>query len=362
MNVDRPWVSWFDDCRREMVEQVGGKCSSLGELINAGIRVPPGFAITVAGYEHFMAQNNILDEIDVMLKGVDPQDIKTLEKISFNIRKQIEEMPIDLELEDQIAEHYRQLSVRSCMPAVAVAVRSSATAEDLPGASFAGQQDTFLWVRGIDEVLAHVRRCISSLFTGRAIAYRIDMGFDHRQVGISVGIQKMANSFAAGVMFTLNPSNGDRSSIVVDANFGFGESVVSGEVTPDQFRINKVSLEVLNRTISDKAICYTVDPKTQVSIKSEVPEERRKVQSVTDKELVELAKMGKLIEQHYGCPMDIEWAIDKDMPEGGNIFILQARPETVWSNKAVEVVSAATTGSSAMDHILSSMMAGKKVK
>ena len=361
MSVDKPWVSWFDDCRREMVEQVGGKCSSLGELINSGIRVQPGFPITVAGYEHFMAQNNILDEIDVMLKGVDPQDIATLEKLSLKIRNKIEQMPIDTEFEDQIAEFYRKLSVRSCMPAVAVAVRSSATAEDLPGASFAGQQDTFLWVRGIDEVLAHVRRCISSLFTGRAIAYRIDMGFDHRQVGISVGIQKMANSFAAGVMFTLNPSNGDRSSIVVDSNFGFGESVVSGEVTPDQFRINKVSLEVLNRTISDKEICYTVDPKTQVSIKTEVPEERRKVQSVTDKELVELAKMGKLIEQHYGCPMDIEWAVDKDMPEGGNIFILQARPETVWSNKAAEVVSTAK-GSSAMDHILSSMMAGKKVK
>lgn len=359
MSIAQPWVSWFEDCRREMVEQVGGKCSSLGELINAGIRVPPGFAVTVAGYQHFMAQSSILDEIDAKLEGVDPKDIVTLEKISAEIRAQIEQMPIDTAFEDEIAEHYRKLSVRCCMPAVPVAVRSSATAEDLPGASFAGQQDTFLWVRGIDEVLAHVRRCISSLFTARAIAYRIDMKFDHRQVGISVGIQKMANSFAAGVMFTLNPSNGDRSSIVVDSNFGFGESVVSGEVTPDQFRINKVSMEVLNRTISHKEICYTVDPKTQVSIKSEVPKERRSVQSVTDKELIELAQMGKLIEKHYGCPMDIEWAIDKDMPEGGNIFILQARPETVWSNRKVETVS--TAGKSAMQHILGSMMAGKKV-
>lgn len=361
MSGDLPWVSWFEDCRREMVEQVGGKCSSLGELINAGIRVPPGFAVTVAGYEHFMAQSNVLDEIDGLLEGVDPQDVETLEKISADIRGRIEEMPIDIEFEDQIAEYYRQLSVRSCMPAVPVAVRSSATAEDLPGASFAGQQDTYLWVRGIDEVIKHVRRCISSLFTARAIAYRIDMDFDHRDVGISVAVQKMANSFAAGVMFTLNPSNGDRSSIVVDSNFGFGESVVSGEVTPDQFLISKVSMEVLNRTISDKEVCYTVDPKTQVSIKSKVPKERRTVQSVTDMELVELAEMGKLIEQHYGCPMDIEWAIDKDMPEGGNIFILQARPETVWSNRETEAVSEEAEGSSAMDHILSSMMTGKKV-
>jgi len=361
MTTELPWVTWFDDCRRQMVEQVGGKCSSLGELINAGIRVPPGFAITVAGYQHFMAQSNLLHEIDGVLEGVDAKDLDKLEAVSAQIRAQIEEMPIDIEFEDQIAEHYRRLSVRCCMPAVPVAVRSSATAEDLPGASFAGQQDTFLWIRGIDEVIDHVRRCISSLFTARAISYRLDMNFDHRQVGISVGIQKMANSFAAGVMFTLNPSNGDRSSIVVDSNFGFGESVVSGEVTPDQFLINKISLEVLNRTISSKEMCYTVDPKSQTSKKSKVPKERRNVQSVTDAELVELAQMGKLIEKHYGCPMDIEWAIDKDMPEGGNIFILQARPETVWSNKEVESVSDAGTANSAMSHILSSMMAGKKV-
>lgn len=361
MNVDLPWVTWFDDCRKEMVEQVGGKCSSLGELINAGIRVPPGFAVTVAGYRHFMAQSNILDEIDSLLQGIDPQDVNRLEKVSAQIRAAIEEMPIDIEFEDQIAEYYRRLSVRSCMPAAPVAVRSSATAEDLPGASFAGQQDTYLWIRGVDQVIEHVRRCFSSLFTARAIAYRMDMNFDHRQVGISVGIQKMANSFAAGVMFTLNPSNGDRSSIVVDSNFGFGESVVSGEVTPDQFLINKISMEVLNRTISDKEVCYTVDPKTQVSKKSLVPKERRNVQSVTDMELVELAQMGKLIEKHYGCPMDIEWAIDKDMPEGGNIFILQARPETVWSNKTAETVTDSASAGSAMSHILSSMMAGRKV-
>ncbi len=361
MSVNEPLVVWFDDCRREMVEQVGGKCSSLGELINAGIRVPPGFAITTAGYRHFMQDSGLVDEIDALLEGVDSDDIQTLEAVSETIRAKIELLDISTQLEDEIAEFYRKLSVQSCMPATAVAVRSSATAEDLPGASFAGQQDTYLWVRGVDEVLDHVRRCFSSLYTGRAIGYRMDMGFDHRDVGISVGIQKMANSFTAGVMFTLNPSNGDRSSIVVDSNFGFGESVVSGEVTPDNFRINKVSLEVLDRTVSDKRVCYTVDSKTQTSKRSKVPKERRKVQSVTDDELIELAHMGKLIEKHYGCPMDIEWAIDKDMPEGGNIFILQARPETVWSSKKPESVSAAIQGGSAMDHILASMMAGKAV-
>ena len=347
----------FQDVDSTKLMVVGSKGANLGELSRIeGIRVPDGFCISTEAFKRTIREMSSLNELLDRLSLLKVEDRGEVRELSAEIRRAIEGIAIPQEIREEITRFLSGLGEKS-----AYAVRSSATAEDLPGASFAGQQDTFLWVRGIDEVLAHVRRCISSLFTGRAIAYRIDMGFDHRQVGISVGIQKMANSFAAGVMFTLNPSNGDRSSIVVDSNFGFGESVVSGEVTPDQFRINKVSLEVLNRTISDKEICYTVDPKTQVSIKTEVPEERRKVQSVTDKELVELAKMGKLIEQHYGCPMDIEWAVDKDMPEGGNIFILQARPETVWSNKAAEVVSTAK-GSSAMDHILSSMMAGKKVK
>jgi pyruvate,water dikinase len=354
-------VCWFENCTKEMVPLVGGKCSSLGELTNAGIRVPPGFAITTVGYYEFMEQAGIMGDIGKLLDGQSEDDIPGLEKTSSEIRERIEQASFSMQLEDEIAEAYRCLSNRSFMSATAVAVRSSATAEDLPGASFAGQQDTYLWVRGVNEVLEHAKRCMSSLYTGRAIAYRIRMGFAHQQVGISVGVQKMANSFTAGVMFTLNPSNGDRSSIVIDSNFGFGESVVSGEVTPDQFRINKVSLEILQRTISEKTMCYTVDPITQTSVASEIPEERRNVQSVTDDELIELARMGKLIEQHYGRPMDIEWAIDKDMPKGGNIFILQARPETVWSEKKTESVSARTKGKTAMDFILSSMMEGKKV-
>jgi pyruvate,water dikinase len=244
------------------------------------------------------------------------------------------------------------------VPAVPVAIRSSATAEDLPGASFAGQQDTYLWIRGIDEVLHNMRRCISSLYTGRAIAYRINQGYDDELVAISVGVQKMANSFTAGVMFTIHPANGDRSVIVIDSNYGFGESVVSGEVTPDNFVVNKITLDIIERTISQKDIYYTVDQKTQESRKIEVPFERQKVQSLVDDEITELAWMGKQIEKHYGRPMDIEWAVDKDLPFGGNIFILQARPETVWSQKHRTVAKA---GSSAMDYILAGMLQGKRV-
>ena len=237
----------------------------------------------------------------------------------------------------------------------------SATAEDLPGASFAGQQDTYLWIRGVDDLLLHARRCISSLFTARAIAYRIRMGFPHEDVALSVGFQKMANSYTAGVMFTMNPANGDRSVIAIDSNFGFGESVVSGEVTPDHFVVNKVALDILERTICSKEITYTVDAKTQKSVKIETPYERQNVQSLIDEEIIELARMGKAIEKHYGRPMDIEWAVDKDLPAGGNIFILQARPETVWSAKREADAAAAPKATSAMDYILSSLLTGKKV-
>jgi pyruvate,water dikinase len=359
MNASPPVVCWLEECRKDSVSLVGGKCSSLGELINAGVRVPPGFALTTEGYRRFMAETGMDRSVRSMLVGVDARDLDTLEHISAQIRAAIEAQPFSLEIEDLIAECYRKLAVRCCVPALPVAVRSSATAEDLPGASFAGQQDTYLWIRGVDDVLSHMRRCISSLYTARAIAYRVNRGFGEAQVAISVGVQKMANSFTAGVMFTLHPTNGDRSVIVIDSNFGFGESVVSGEVTPDHFVVNKITLDIIDRTISQKQVCYTVDPVTQKSRAMEVPFERQRVQSLIDDEITELAWMGKQIEKHYGRPMDIEWAVDKDLPAGGNIFILQARPETVWSAKNQSAV--ATSSGSAMAYILSGMLAGKKV-
>jgi pyruvate,water dikinase len=355
-----PVVCWFEDCRKESVPLVGGKCASLGELIHAGVRVPPGFALTTEGYRRFMAKAGLEREVRSLLAGLDARDHGALEAASARIRAVIEAQPFSTEMEDLIAERYRKLAVRCCVPALPVAVRSSATAEDLLGASFAGQQDTFLWIRGVDEVLTHMRRCISSLYTERAIAYRVNRGFADAEVAMSVGVQKMANSFTAGVMFTIHPANGDRSVIVIDSNFGFGESVVSGEVTPDHFVVNKITLDIIDRTISQKEVCYTVDPATQTSRAIEVPFERQRVQSLIDDEITQLAWMGKQIEKHYGRPMDIEWAVDKDLPSGGNIFILQARPETVWSAKNKAAVAAAG-GSSAMDYILSGMLSGKKV-
>ena len=357
-----PTLRWLHDCDKSSIAEVGGKCASLGELIAMGVRVPPGFAVTTEGCTRFLRDAGILPEIARLLDGLSADDLVRLEDASAQIREMIESRPMGTAMEDEIAEAYRRLAVQCGLPAAPVAVRSSATAEDLPGASFAGQQDTYLWIRGADELLHHVRRCISSLYTARAIAYRIRMGFDHAQVAISVGVQKMANAYTAGVMFTLHPGNGDRSVVVIDSNFGFGESVVSGEVTPDHFVVNKVTLDITERTISRKELCYTVDLKTQRSRAVEVPFERQTVQSLIDDEVVDLARMGKTIEKHYGRPMDIEWAVDKDLPAGGNVFILQARPETVWSRKeesaAAEPAPAAT---SAMQYILSGLLSGRKV-
>ena len=354
-----PLVCWFEDCRRDAVALVGGKCASLGELIHAGVRVPPGFALTTEGFRRFMADGDLAGEVRALLAQADVHDLAALERSSEHIRALIEAQPFSLQIEDQVAECYRKLALRACMPALPVAVRSSATAEDLEGASFAGQQDTYLWVRGIDEVLLHMRRCISSLYTARAIAYRANKGFDDASLAISVGVQKMANAFTAGVMFTIHPANGDRSVIVIDSNFGFGESVVSGQVTPDHFVVNKITLDIIERIVSTKQMFYTVDAKTQTSQAVEMPFERQNVQSLVDDEITELAWLGKRVEKHYGCAMDVEWAVDKDLPAGGNIFILQARPETVWSAKSQAPVAAA--GGSAMDYILSGMLAGKKV-
>lgn len=353
------YVLWFEECDLDSISLVGGKNASLGELLNAQIPVPPGFAVTTNAYNLFIDQGKIKDKIFSFLKQVDPKKVETGETASQKIRALVENTPVDLELEDYIGEFYRRLSKKCNIPAVPCAVRSSATAEDLPGASFAGQQDTFLWIRGINDILDHVKKCWSSLFTARAIHYRTKMGFPHEQVAISIGIQKMANAWTAGVMFTLNPATGDRSSIAIDANWGFGESVVSGECTPDNFIVNKITEEITKKSISHKTILYTRDHKHHCVKKDTVPDERMDTQCVVDADAIELARIGKKIEKHYGREMDIEWAIDKDSPGKGKILILQSRPETVWSGKKVEPVM--EKRGSALEHICAGLIAGKKL-
>jgi len=241
-----------------------------------------------------------------------------------------------------------------------VAVRSSATAEDLPGASFAGQQDTYLWVVGVDAILSHVRRCWASLYTARAIVYRIEKGFPHEKVFMSVGIQKMVNSKTAGVMFTLNPVNGDRSKVVIDASWGLGEAVVGGEVTPDNYMVDKIALEIIRRTISPKMIEYRANPKAKRVERVAVEPERQTAQCLTDKEILALTKYAKIAEKHYGRPQDLEWAIDADLAPPRNIVLLQSRPETVWSGRKRKSITSGKK--STMDYIVANLMTGVKVK
>ncbi|MEM0043115.1 MAG: phosphoenolpyruvate synthase [Thermofilaceae archaeon] len=342
-------ILWFEELGKEDVPLVGGKCANLGEMINAGIPVPPGFAITAYAYKRFIEETGIAQKIyDILDETItDPRNPAQYEEASKKIRKLIESTPIPKEIRDAIVEAYRELSKKIGVKDAYVAVRSSATAEDLPGASFAGQQETYLNVRGEDDLLESVRKCWSSLFTPRAIFYRTEKGFRHEKVLISVAVQKMVNSRSAGVMFTIHPVTGDRNIIVIESVWGLGEAIVSGAVTPDHFEVDKNTLRILAKNIVKKEVEYVRDPKTGKTIHAKVPPERQDAPSLTDEEVVELARIAKLIEQHYGTPQDIEFAVDRDLAFPQSIFIVQSRPETVWSMKEVEA-TASSSGSSAV--------------
>jgi len=334
ISKERRIILWFNELSKDDVPLVGGKNANLGEMINAGIPVPPGFAVTAYAYKRFINETGIRDKIyDIIRETVKERRPEEYEEASKKIRSLIENTSMPHDIEEEIRKSYRELSRRMGKIAEFVAVRSSATAEDLPGASFAGQQETYLNVRGEDEVVKMVQKCWSSLFTPRAIFYREEKGFKHEKVLISVAVQKMVNAKAAGVMFTLHPVTGERDKIVIEGNWGLGEAVVSGSVTPDEWVVDKNTLEILEKRIVEKDVEYIRDPNTGSTIHSKVPPDRRKIPCLTEEEVKELAKLAIKIEKHYNHPQDIEWAIDKDLPFPQNVFILQSRPETVWSLK-----------------------------
>jgi pyruvate, water dikinase len=334
----------FSELNRTSIAIVGGKNASLGEMINAGIRVPPGFAVTTDSYAVFMEKAGINDRIYRLLAEFDPKDIEALNQAAAAVQDLIKTAAIPAEIQLAIRTNYARLCEKCNIETVPVAVRSSATAEDLPTASFAGQQDTYLWVLGADQVVENVRKCWASLFTPRAIAYRIKNHFPHEKVLISVGIQKMVNSRAAGVMFTLNPTNGDVSKVLIEGSWGLGETVVSGSVNPDKFVVDKVMLEINERTVSTKHIECVYDVDTGKVINADVDPAMQCSCCLEDQEIKALVRAAKNIEAHYGCPMDIEWAIDKDFSFSENIFIVQARPETVWSQRKAEPKIGKKTG------------------
>jgi pyruvate,water dikinase len=299
--------------------------------------VPHGFSVTTEVYLEFLTGWGIKEIIGSILSRIDLQDVASLENASKVIRQLMTEASLPKRIEEEISFNYQALAQVFDVPDLPVAVRSSATAEDLPGASFAGQQDTFLWVQGSDEVLEKIKLCMSSLFTPRAISYRIKMGFPHEKVLISVGVQKIVDARAAGVMFTLNPTNGDPSKVVIEGNWGLGETVVSGICNPDKFVVDKVTQEI-ERKVSLKECECIYDPVRGGVTHVDTPPERREIQCIEDQEILELARYAKRVEGYYGCPQDIEWAIDKQKPFPLNIFMVQSRPETIWSQQKKEPV------------------------
>ena len=346
-------IVWFDRYDRDTHKPfVGGKNASLGEMMMAELPVPPGFAITTNAYQLMWDDAYLVRDINEMLRGIDHDDFAANLVTSARIRARIESVPVAAAVVSDITEAYAALCRHCGVENLPVAVRSSATAEDLPDASFAGQQDTFLWIQGTDAVVDHVRQCWSSLFTDRAIAYRHTMGYIHDSIAMSVGVQKMIDPIAAGVAFTLNPTNGDRSQIAIDASWGLGEAVVSGEVTPDNFLVDKVLRQVVKRKISDKAVEYRLTDAGTVD-KVEIEAGRRNSASVTDEQLIGIAMLARRSEKHYGCPQDVEWAIDRHLPDGENIVMLQSRPETVWSQIKRAPL---TNGASAVESIVSTLV------
>ena len=347
--------------------QVGGKCASLGTMSQAGLPVPPGFAVTTAVFANAKAAagstERLKEIIDGNLSALEVIDQSTLASVAAQARELVTGWPLPEAHVAAIREMYAELCELSGVDDVPVAVRSSATVEDSPDASFAGEHDTFLWVCGIDAVLDKIRACWASLYTERAIIYRHEMGYDHNQVDMAVAVQKMVRPRAAGVAFTLDPTNGDRSGICIDAAWGFGEGVVSGDVTPDNFLVDKVMWSINRRIVSPKTHAHLLmeddgSDRPRVA-RVELPEDRVHMPSLTDEEIVAIAKLARAAEKHYGCPQDIEWAVDDDLPSGEDAVLLQARPETVWSKKHHAVAAKSDLISSIVDTLVNPLYARK---
>jgi len=341
------YVVSLDKLGKHDVEHVGGKNASLGEMISnlagAGVSVPGGFATTAQAYRDFLELSGLNDQIHKALDALDVDDVNALAKTGAQIRQWIMEAEFPEKLNSEIRTAFAALSAGN--PDVAVAVRSSATAEDLPDASFAGQQETFLNIRGVENVIRAAKEVFASLFNDRAISYRVHQGFDHKLVALSAGVQRMVRSETgtAGVMFTLDTESGFRDVVFITGAYGLGETVVQGAVNPDEFYVHKGTLAagrpaILRRNLGSKAIkmIYGDEAKAGRSVKTvDVDKAERARFCLTDAEVSELAKQAMIIEKHYGCPMDIEWAKDGD---DGKLYIVQARPETVKSRTQANVM------------------------
>jgi pyruvate, water dikinase len=336
-------VSWFADIATNDRRMVGGKGGSLGEMTRAGIAVPPGFVIRTSAFELFLAELEEEEAIRSNVEALGNHELEAITALSERLRSRVEHARLPDEVQTEIVVAHRDLCGEgSHWP---VAVRSSATTEDGENASFAGLQDTYLWVMDAQATLKSVRSCWASLYSVPSISYRRKHKIPEDEVAMAVVVQRMVDARSAGVMFTRSPLTGDRSVITIEATWGLGSAVVSGEVTPDRFVIAKITGEISVRDISDKHIQH-LPAEGGGTREVDTPDELRRVPSVSDEELAALKEIARNVEQHYGRPQDIEWAIDST----GQIFLLQSRPETVWSTK--EAVPVAKPADNPLLHVM----------
>jgi len=319
-------IVWFNEISKDNISIAGGKGANLGEMTAAGIPVPPGFIVTASAYFDFVKNSNLSDSIVHLLKPLDPNDSKELNHVANKVKKLILDSTVPEDLAEQIKQAYQKLG-RGL-----VAVRSSATAEDLPEASFAGQQSTFLNIEGEDKVVKAVLKCWASLFEPRAIYYREQQGFDHFKVGIAVPIQRMVQSQTSGVIFTIEPITSDPDKIIIEAVYGLGEGLVSGEIKPDLYFIDKASLSIISKRISPqekKLVLNKDNDREEENFWKTVKPSKQEHQKINDEDIIKLAEIARNIENHYKSPQDIEWA-----KEDGEIFIVQTRPVTTFKENA----------------------------
>lgn len=319
------FIYGLEQLRKEDNDKVGKKCANLGELTRAGFRVPPGFALTLDAYARFMRESGLIAKIEQFFaaRHLDPNSAAGLggyEEASRTIRKMVDEAKMPADIESAIREHYEELCRRTGVASLPVSTRSAGPA------SHPGQYETYLHIKGSPEVVQHVKKVWSSTFNTRSLIARARQNLPLAYDPIGVAVLKMVNARAAGILFTMNPVDGDRTKIYIESNWGLGESVVAGEVTPDSFLVDKASREILKRTISLKTVWYVPDPKTGHVSSQPVPEEKRNRPSVTDEEILELVGIGLLTEKHFGVEQDVEWALDADLPFPENALLLQTRP------------------------------------
>lgn len=341
----------LDTLGRDDVLAVGGKGASLGEMVRLGLPVPPGYVVTTTAFREVLTQVDAERHFTAPIESLDPHDHRAVEVATAPLRDAIMTWPLPAVIESDLLEHYRRLcGDGGSMP---VAVRSSATGEDAADASFAGLQDTHLWVRDEASLADCLRACWASLFSVEAVCYRLQRNVAETDAAMAVVVQQMVEARSSGVMFTRSPSTGDRSVVAIEAAWGLGSAIVGGEVTPDSFTVSKVTGEVVRRRISEKLRRHVPDRAGGGVLDEEVPQELRAVPSVTDDELARLLSLARALEAHYGTAQDIEWAVAEGPSSGDGLYLLQSRPETAWARQSAKPIAAPKAR--AFDHVIEAM-------